>query len=96
MKSEINEILLPAGSKLYRTESQAYIFIKAVMLCGLIFGACLAFYRYETKLQEMELQVSELAIKVMKLEHNNHHEQKVIKSITLLTLIDSLLIITVG
>lgn len=74
MKSEITEILLPPGSKMYR-ESPTYVFIKAVMLCGLIFGACLAFYRYETKLQDMEFKVSELTLKVYELESNKHHEE---------------------
>jgi hypothetical protein len=76
MKSEITEILLPPGSKVYK-ESPSYLFIKAVMLCGLVFGACLAFYRYETKLQEMEFRVSELTLKVFELENNNnnHHEK---------------------
>lgn len=68
MKSEITEILLPAGSKVYKAEPPTFIFLKAVLLCGLIFGASLAFYRYETKLQVMEFKVSELTSKVIELE----------------------------
>jgi hypothetical protein len=71
MKSEITEILLPAGSKVFKGEPPTYVFLKAVLFCGLIFGASLAFYRYELKLQEMEFKVSELTEKVMELEHKS-------------------------
>jgi len=62
--------LLPAGSKVFKGETQTYIFLKAVLFCGLIFGAGLAFYRYEVKLQEMEMRVSELTEKVFDLEEH--------------------------
>jgi len=71
MKSEITEILLPAGSKVYKGETPTYIFLKAVLFCGLLFGASLAFYRYELKLQEMDFKVSELSSKVIELEREH-------------------------
>jgi len=75
MKSEITEILLPAGSKVYKGETPTYIFLKAVLFCGLLFGASLAFYRYELKLQEMDFKVSELSEKVIELERE-HKDNK--------------------
>jgi len=80
MKSEITEILLPAGSKVYKGESSAYIFLKAVLLCGLIFGTSLAFYRYETKLQEMDFKVSQLTSKVIELEEHSQMHTPVMES----------------
>jgi len=81
MKSEITEILLPAGSKVFKGDNQTYTFLKAVLFCGLIFGASLAFYRYELKLQEMDYKVSELTEKVYELERE-HKDTPVVDEVS--------------
>lgn len=76
MKSDLNEILLPNG-KMYKDESSANTFMKAVLLSALVFGGCFAFYRYESKLEMLESKVFDLALKVNELENNNHHHTEV-------------------
>ncbi|ODN02409.1 Ectodysplasin-A [Orchesella cincta] len=71
-KSEITEILLPAGSKVYKTESITNTFLKAFLLCGLIFATSLAVYRYETKFQEMEFRLADLEVQINELQQNKN------------------------